>query len=128
MEAAKAASERCGAERVPLPEAWTLPASHNTAVAPHAMVASNSALASSVGVEILREGGNAVDAAVAVGFALAVTHPEAGNLGGGGYMIIRLADGRSFALDYREVAPLAASRNMFSTRRGTLRTGARWGI
>jgi gamma-glutamyltranspeptidase/glutathione hydrolase len=120
MEAAKAASERAARERVPLPGAWTLSASHNRAVAPHAMVASNSALASSAGVEILREGGNAVDAAVAVGFALAVTHPEAGNLGGGGYMIVRLADGRSFALDYREVAPLAASRNMFLDAQGNV--------
>jgi gamma-glutamyltranspeptidase/glutathione hydrolase len=87
--------------------------SGRTAVAPHAMVASNSGLASAAGVEILRRGGNAVDAAVAVGFALAVTHPEAGNIGGGGYMVIRLADGRSAAFDYREIGPLAATRDMF---------------
>jgi gamma-glutamyltranspeptidase/glutathione hydrolase len=118
LEAAQAAAERAARERVPLPSAWTLSAEHTSAVAPHAMIASNSALASGAGVEVLREGGNAVDAAVAVGFALAVTHPEAGNLGGGGYMLIRLADGRSFALDYREVAPLAASRNMYLDAKG----------
>jgi gamma-glutamyltranspeptidase/glutathione hydrolase len=84
------------------------------------MVASNEILASRAGVEILRQGGNAVDAAVAVGFALAVTLPEAGNLGGGGYMLIRLADGRTAALDYRETAPLAATRNMYLDRDGNL--------
>ena len=77
------------------------------------MVASNSALASAAGDEIMRAGGNAVDAAVATGFALAVTFPFAGNLGGGGYMVIRMADGRTAALDYREIAPLAASRDMY---------------
>lgn len=77
------------------------------------MVASDDRLASSVGVEVMRQGGNAVDAAVAVGFALAVTFPEAGNLGGGGYMVIRMANGRVAALDYRETAPLAATRDMY---------------
>ena len=77
------------------------------------MVASDDRLASSVGVEIMKQGGNAVDAAVAVGFALAVTFPEAGNLGGGGYMVIRMANGRVAALDYRETAPLAATRDMY---------------
>ncbi|MBK5189519.1 MAG: gamma-glutamyltransferase, partial [Gemmatimonadaceae bacterium] len=118
MEAAKAAGAIADTARIPLPAAWPLSAVHNTAVAPHAMVASNSALASDAGLEILREGGNAVDAAVAMGFALAVAYPEAGNLGGGGYMLIRLADGRSFALDYREVAPLAATRDMYLDARG----------
>ncbi|GAC1478405.1 MAG: gamma-glutamyltransferase [Gemmatimonadaceae bacterium] len=84
------------------------------------MVASNSVLASEVGAQIMRRGGNAVDAAVAVGFALAVTHPEAGNIGGGGYMLVRMADGRTAALDYREVAPAAATRNMYLDAAGAL--------
>lgn len=82
------------------------------------MIASNSRLASEAGNEIIRGGGNAVDAAVAVGFALAVTYPYAGNLGGGGYMVIRMADGRTAALDYREVAPRAARRDMYLDKSG----------
>ncbi len=81
--------------------------------AAHAMIASNSAVASQAGIDIIKRGGNAVDAAVAVGFALAVAYPEAGNLGGGGYMLIHLADGRTAAIDYREQAPASASRNMY---------------
>lgn len=77
------------------------------------MVASASAFASQVGVDILKRGGNAVDAAVAVGLALAVTFPVAGNLGGGGFMLIRMADGRTTAIDYRETAPARASRDMY---------------
>src|SRR5689334_24357543 len=77
------------------------------------MVASGSPIASQVGREILQGGGNAVDAAVAVGFALAVVHPEAGNIGGGGFMMIRLASGGVFALDYREIAPRRATRGMY---------------
>ena len=84
------------------------------------MVSSNERRASEAGVEILKRGGNAVDAAVAVGFALAVTYPEAGNIGGGGYMVIRMADGRVAALDYREVAPRAATRNMYVDSAGKL--------
>jgi gamma-glutamyltranspeptidase/glutathione hydrolase len=78
-----------------------------------AMVVSGSPIASEVGREILQQGGNAVDAAVAVGFALAVVHPEAGNIGGGGFMIIRPRDGSVHALDYRETAPVSASRDMY---------------
>ncbi len=82
--------------------------------AAHGMVASQEALATNIGVDILKRGGNAVDAAVAVGFALAVTLPEAGNLGGGGFMLVHLAKtGETVAIDYREKAPLAATRDMF---------------
>jgi gamma-glutamyltranspeptidase/glutathione hydrolase len=81
--------------------------------ATNALVVSGSPIASEVGQEILQHGGNAVDAAVAVGLALAVVHPEAGNLGGGGFMIIRPHDGNVQALDYRETAPAGASRDMY---------------
>lgn len=83
------------------------------------MVASQEALATRVGVDILRQGGNAVDAAVAVGFALAVTLPRAGNLGGGGFMIVHMAEtGETLALDYREMAPAASFRDMFLDEQG----------
>ncbi|WAS89632.1 gamma-glutamyltransferase [Nannocystis punicea] len=84
----------------------------------HGAVTSAERNASEVGVAILKKGGNAVDAAVAVGLALAVTHPSAGNLGGGGFMVIRMADGRTAAIDYREVAPAAATPNMFLDAKG----------
>src|SRR3954470_3531587 len=95
------------------PPAWHFRPGAPAVFAPHAMIASNSELASQAGVEILKEGGNAVDAAVATGFALAVTYPSAGNIGGGGFMVIRMADGRTASLDYREVAPLGATHDMF---------------
>ena len=79
----------------------------------HGMVASVDATATQVGVKILEQGGNAVDAAVAVGFALAVTHPQAGNIGGGGFMMLRTAAGTTTAIDFREMAPVRASRDMF---------------
>src|SRR5579871_5608314 len=81
--------------------------------AQHAMVVSGDDLATDAGVKILKNGGNAVDAAVAVGFALAVTYPYAGNLGGGGFMLIRFADGRSTFIDFRERAPERASHDMY---------------
>ncbi|MFQ6618998.1 MAG: gamma-glutamyltransferase family protein, partial [Fidelibacterota bacterium] len=82
------------------------------------MVVSSNQIASEIGREVLKGGGNAVDAAVAVGFALAVVHPTAGNIGGGGFMIIRTAEDRIYALDYREKAPLRAHRNMYLDVRG----------
>ncbi|MGA8072024.1 MAG: gamma-glutamyltransferase [Candidatus Acidiferrales bacterium] len=83
-----------------------------------AMVVSDEALADEAGVEILKSGGNAVDAAVAVGFGLAVVEPGAGNIGGGGFMLIRQSSGQTAFLDYRETAPRAASRNMFTAGGG----------
>ncbi len=82
------------------------------------MVVSSQHLASEVGASILRQGGNAIDAAVAVGFALAVTHPCCGNIGGGGFMTIHLADGRDRFVNFREKAPLAASADMYLDERG----------
>jgi gamma-glutamyltranspeptidase/glutathione hydrolase len=86
----------------------------------HGMVATDEELGSQAGVEILKRGGNAVDGAVAVAFALAVVEPAAGNIGGGGFMLVRLADGRTTFFDYREVAPGRASRNMYIKPDGTL--------
>ncbi|GAA6170287.1 gamma-glutamyltransferase [Sessilibacter corallicola] len=87
------------------------------------MVSSQEALATEVGLDILRQGGNAVDSAVAVGFALAVTLPKAGNLGGGGFMLLHLAEEqKTIAIDYREMAPLAASRDMFIASDGNVNT------
>jgi gamma-glutamyltranspeptidase/glutathione hydrolase len=88
--------------------------------AKHGMVVAMEATAADVGVSVLEKGGNAVDAAVAVGFALAVTYPFAGNLGGGGYMLIRMADGRATFIDFRERAPEKASRNMYLDAKGEL--------
>jgi gamma-glutamyltranspeptidase/glutathione hydrolase len=86
--------------------------------ADHAMVSSVHPLASQAGVDMMQAGGNAVDAAVATGFALAVVHPQAGNLGGGGFMLIRTADGTTHFIDYREKAPAAASANMYLDAQG----------
>ncbi len=91
--------------------------------AKHGMVASTNEVASRVGVEIMKRGGNAVDAAIAVAFALAVTHPAAGNLGGGGFMMIRLKDGSTTAIDYREMAPAAAHRDVYLDKHGNLIEG-----
>ncbi|HEU5049576.1 MAG TPA: gamma-glutamyltransferase [Gemmatimonadales bacterium] len=97
---------------------WRMAGRSRVTVGENAMVVSGSPIASQVGADILRRGGNAVDAAVAVGFALAVVHPEAGNIGGGGFMVIRTRDGSVSAIDYREVAPGAASRDMYLDHSG----------
>jgi len=88
--------------------------------APHAIVVSVHELASRAGVEVMQAGGNAIDAAVATGFALAVVHPQAGNLGGGGFMLIRMADGRVHFIDYREKAAAAATANMYLDAQGNV--------
>jgi gamma-glutamyltranspeptidase/glutathione hydrolase len=91
---------------------------HTTQRAPQGMVSSSNVIASEVGAEVLRAGGNAVDAAIATGFALAVVHPSAGNIGGGGFMVIRFPDGTATAMDFREKAPLAAHAEMFLDENG----------
>ena len=95
------------------PAGWRFATPPQAAVGRYTMVVSDHPLASAVGVDVLRRGGNAIDAAVAVGFALAVLHPQAGNIGGGGFLVYRAADGRAYALDYREAAPAAATRDMY---------------
>jgi len=92
--------------------------------APHAVVASIDEMASKAGVEIMRQGGNAVDAAVATGFALAVVYPQAGNLGGGGFMLLRTADGKTHFIDFREEAPAAATAGMYLDAQGNVVPGA----
>src|SRR5437016_7578693 len=90
----------------------------------HGMVVTAHQLATKVGIDVLKRGGNAVDAAVAVGYAMAVVYPAAGNLGGGGFMTIQLADGRKTFLDFREKAPLAATPNMYLDSSGNVVKGA----
>ena len=103
--------------------AVAVPAAAGVAEGPNGVVASRSPLASDVGIEVMKAGGNAIDAAVAVGFALAVTYPSAGNLGGGGFMLIRLANGDVVANDHRETAPAQASRDMYLDEDGELIAG-----
>jgi gamma-glutamyltranspeptidase/glutathione hydrolase len=98
-------------------------ASRGPVRAKHGMVASTNEVASRVGVDVMKRGGNAIDAAIAVAFALAVTHPAAGNLGGGGFMMIRLKNGKATAIDYREMAPAAATRNIYLDKNGNLIEG-----
>ena len=102
---------------------FAAPAVAGVAEGANGVVASRSPLASEVGIEVMKAGGNAIDAAVAVGFALAVTYPSAGNLGGGGFMVIRLANGDVVANDHRETAPAQASRDMYLDEEGELVAG-----
>ena len=114
------AAAGCAAAAGPFPAAWPYPAEGGPVTAGSAMVVTTDDYASEVGLAVLRAGGNAVDAAVAVQFALAVVNPAAGNIGGGGFMVARLADGALAALDFREKAPLAATRDMFLDDEGEL--------
>lgn len=106
-------------DAAPWAESWRF-APTDPVTADSGMVVTTDAFASQVGVDVLREGGNAVDAAIAVSFALAVVNPEAGNIGGGGFLVVRMADGTVAALDYREVAPGAATRDMFLDAEGNV--------
>ena len=95
----------------------------NPVIGYEGMVSSQEALATQVGLDILKKGGNAVDSAVAVGFALAVTLPKAGNIGGGGFMLVHLAEiDKTIAIDYREMAPAKAHRDMFLDDKGMVDT------
>lgn len=96
-----------------IPADWAYPVPDSVPTAATAMVATDAPLATKVGLDVLRAGGNAVDAAVAVAFALATVYPEAGNLGGGGFMVARMEDGTVGTLDFREKAPGGASRDMY---------------
>ena len=96
------------------------------AIGRNGAVTSSNAYATKVGIDILKAGGNAIDAAVAVGFALAVTHPGAGNIGGGGFMVLHLSRGDVITLDFRETAPAKASRDMFLDEKGDVIPGKSW--
>ena len=98
---------------VVFPATWRFSADDAPFTAEHAVVVTTDSVASEIGARIMERGGNAIDAAVAVSLALAVVNPQAGNIGGGGFMVVRMADGTAAALDYREKAPLAATRDMF---------------
>ena len=105
---------------VTFPAEWRYPSSESAVTAQNGMVVTTDEYATQVGVEVLRAGGNAIDAAIAVQFALAVVNPEAGNIGGGGFMVVRTESGETEALDYREKAPLAATRDMYLDADGNL--------
>lgn len=109
---------------VAVPREAAYAASRAPVAAEHGMVVTAQHLATRVGVDVLKQGGNAIDAAVAVGYALAVVYPAAGNLGGGGFMTIQRADGSRTFLDFREKAPLAATRDMFLDKEGNVVKGA----
>ena len=119
-ETGRAAPPEAVQSRAPVvfPDTWQYSADAPPAKAENAMVVTTDRYASEIGAAIMEQGGNAVDAAVAVSLALAVVNPEAGNLGGGGFMVVRMADGTTAALDYREKAPMAATRDMFLDEEG----------
>src|SRR5260221_7402345 len=102
---------------------FAAPATNEPLRAPHAVVASVSEIASRVGADVMKKGGNAIDATVAVAFALQVVWPEAGNIGGGGFLVYRAANGKVEIIDYRERAPLAASRDMYLDAKGNVVEG-----
>jgi len=97
-----------------------------SAVGYNGAVSSSNEYATQVGIDILEKGGNAIDAAIGVGFALAVVHPGAGNIGGGGFMVIRTADGEVTTIDFRETAPIKANRDMFLDEEGNVILGKSW--
>ena len=101
-------------------------AKYPDAVSSNGMVTSSHVLASQAGIDVLKNGGNAIDAAVAVGFALAVVHPGAGNIGGGGFMVIRFANGETTTIDFRETAPQLANSDMFLDSDGNVIKGKSW--
>src|SRR5690554_1492808 len=101
------------------PPGWDFPAGSVLPVqGTGGAVASTDPVATEIGIEILRRGGNAIDAAIATHFALAVVNPEAGNIGGGGFLVARMAGGETVALDFRETAPMAATRDMYLDEEG----------
>ncbi|MEX0980443.1 MAG: gamma-glutamyltransferase, partial [Gemmatimonadota bacterium] len=121
QEPAEAASHFAGPpDPVTFPDSWSFPADQAPTEAANGMVSTTDRYATEVGLDILRAGGNAVDAAIATSFALAVVNPSAGNIGGGGFMVVRFADGQNAALDYREKAPGAAHRDMYLDEDGEL--------
>ena len=113
-----------GSWRDAVPDDWPYSLDAEPITATDGMVVSTNRYASQVGADVLRAGGNAVDAAVATAFALAVVNPEAGNIGGGGFMVLRLSDGTTAALDFREQAPAAATRDMYLDESGELTDGS----
>jgi gamma-glutamyltranspeptidase / glutathione hydrolase len=129
--AAEAAAAPTASAPAPVEKALELPLppGHEPAVAVgrQGAVSSAEAAASDIGIGVMKSGGNAVDAAVAVAFALGVTHPTAGNIGGGGFMVVRLPSGEAAAIDYRETAPHAASRDMYLDRKGEVTDQGRIG-
>ncbi|MEJ2312680.1 MAG: gamma-glutamyltransferase [Gemmatimonadales bacterium] len=120
-------AERADTSIAVFPAGWPFRTDQVPTAGSRGMVVSTDSLASAAGLAVLREGGNAIDAAVAVHFALAVVYPQAGNLGGGGFMVVRTADGREATLDFREKAPLAAGRDMYVGEDGKVGSTSRTG-